>query len=242
MSRCPRNGQGWGCLFPLLQETISPARTISPALTIFPCNRLPLQETISPCKDPLLLPQIWVAAAAREWGASSPPCPGTPSPSGIVQRGRSPLSHPDPPWSQRGLTPLPCWEGGRRRRWGWRGGAGGGRAAKPLDRWTAETVAPRPAGAQSRSSELAGKRAKFSCFPRCQLCSPAPSSRRGRRAAGLAPSSALSLPGGTDDGTPQHPFLGVPGQGARGSSGCRVVLHARRRATAGAVGCFAPAW
>lgn len=100
---------------------------------------------------------------------------------------------------------------------------------KPLDRWTAETVAPRPAGAQSGGSELAGKRAKFSCFSRCQLCSPAPPSRRGRRAAGLAPSPALSLLGGrTPAPIPRGaslgcwPLFGVSGIFARTSplGGC----------------------
>lgn len=202
---------------------ISPAIIISPqrlppsndhlrSTTTSPCSHLPLQEPSSPCKDPLHLH----------------PSPGWPQPPRDMDAGDTlpftpscpqPQQH-QPVWMPPPLPPpapqSPAWGEGPEAAVGPGRGLG---VVEPLDRWAAETVAPRPAAAQSRSSALAGKRAKFSHSPPCQLCSPAPSRQRGRRAAGLAPSSAFSLLGWSCGvmGPPQHPSLGVPAQGAEGS-------------------------
>lgn len=199
--------------------------TISPQRPSLLNDHLPLQSplptraqfpTQGPSPSP---PQPWVADTdAGDTLPSTTSC-------------SQPQQH-HPAWT---LTPSPSVPG-----WGWGFGggggagavAGGGGAMEPLDRWAAETVAPRPAAARSRSSALAGKRAKFSRSPRCQLCSPAPSRRRGRRAAGLAPSSALSLLrwgwGGRD---PTAPIPWAASSGCRGLLTLLAVLAPRRRAT-----------
>ena len=155
-------------------------------------------------------PPLWptpptpTASPARAQRSSHPiPLPPTPHPIGV------PLPSP-----ARGEAVGLCRAGGwvpRGGGWGW----GGVRGRVALDRWTAATVAPRPAGAERRGSALAGKRAKFSRFPRCQLCSPAPLSRRGRQQPARPPPSAPCPVGGWGGGgdTPT-PGLWVPGAAA----------------------------
>ena len=183
--------------------TVPPLQTLSPRPT-----------GLTPhCTPPLPPPQ----GSQDPSPMANPPNPdGIPSPGAALLTPHPSAPHPSP---HRGPTPLPSPGGGGGavpgRGVGSEGWGGGVRGRVALDRWTAATVAPRPAGAERRGSALAGKRAKFSRFPRCQLCSPAPLSRRGRQQPARPPPSAPCPVGGWGGGgdTPT-PGLWVPGAAA----------------------------
>lgn len=205
-------------------RTISPLMTISPSMTVTPQDHIPVMP-ISPQQPtpPAAIPPVkglFSPARTLSYHPADLGTPLSPDAGGAqVTPGASPSTDAAPnPLGRGGVRCLSLALGRLER------------AGERLDRWTTAMVAPRPAGAQCRSSELAGKRAKFSSSLGASFVPPPRRAGAGGEqppgpllcplpACGRIRDTPAPLPRGASSG--YQPLPGVPAVFARAPSCAR---------------------